>query len=144
MVPLNDVFCYADTILKKKMTWTTIRTRRTSLVQVFVLYWKTESTNVKKSKCNNLRSVWILNSDTNCRQRCNIVFVVLHILSVYLALVIQHEKRMRSVILSPVFCQVLPHFFTLSHKRNNSLKKVIEYKMRVLIFSTTSSKNFSF
>jgi hypothetical protein len=36
---------------------------------------------------------------------------------VSVALVIQHAKRMRRIILSSVVCPALPYFSTLSHKR---------------------------
>jgi hypothetical protein len=44
---------------------------------------------------------------------------MLHILSVCVsaALVIQHAKRMRRVILSTVACLAVPYFSTLSPKR---------------------------
>jgi len=42
---------------------------------------------------------------------------------VSLALVTQHAVRMRHIILSYVACPVLPHFSTLSHKRDDLLKE---------------------
>jgi hypothetical protein len=54
-----------------------------------------------------------------------------------LALVIQHAKRMRRIILSSVVCLALPYFSTLSHRRHDFWNIVIGNKMRVLVFSTT-------
>jgi hypothetical protein len=54
-----------------------------------------------------------------------------------LALVIQYAKRMRRIILSSVACLVLQCFSTLSHKRHDFRKQIMEQEMCVLIFSTT-------
>ena len=43
-------------------------------------------------------------------------------------------------ILSSVACPIRQYFATLSDKRHDFRKKVIELKIRVLIFSTTSSE----
>jgi hypothetical protein len=56
---------------------------------------------------------------------------------VFVALVIQHAKRMSRIILSSVVCLAVPYFSTLSHKRYDFREKVIEHQKRVLIFSTT-------
>jgi len=50
-------------------------------------------------------------------------------------LVIQHAKRMRSIILSSLACMALKYFSTLSHKRRNIRKKNIEHKICVLHIS---------
>jgi len=48
---------------------------------------------------------------------------------VSVALVIQHAKRMRRLILLSVPCPALPHFSTLSHKERHFQGKVTEFKM---------------
>ena len=53
---------------------------------------------------------------------------VLHILSGVFSL---------SYTACKVACQALPYFSTLSHKRYDFRKKVIEHKMCVMIFPTT-------
>jgi hypothetical protein len=46
----------------------------------------------------------------------------------------KHAKRVRRM--SSVACPATPYFPTLSHKRHDFRKKVIENKASVLIFST--------
>ena len=72
---------------------------------------------------------------------------ILHILCVCVcvcvsvALVIQHAKPMRRIVLSSVVSLAAPYFPTLSHKHNDFRKKGIEQKMCVLIFCTTFVRN---
>jgi hypothetical protein len=61
---------------------------------------------------------------------------------VFVALVIQHAKRMRRVILPSVACLALLYFSTESHKRHDFRKNVIEHKMCVLIFCTNLADIF--
>jgi hypothetical protein len=49
----------------------------------------------------------------------------------------QHAIRMRHILLSFVVSMAHPYFSTLSHKRHDFRKKLADYKMRALVFSTT-------
>ena len=57
------------------------------------------------------------------------------------ALVMQHAKRMRRIILSLVACLALPDFFTPSHKRQKFSAELFRIECD-LILSTTLSKIF--
>jgi hypothetical protein len=58
---------------------------------------------------------------------------------VFIALAIQHAKRMRFIILSSVASLAPPHFSALSHKRKDGRKKLLNVK-RVLISCTVLSE----
>jgi len=55
----------------------------------------------------------------------------------FVALVKQHLKRMRRIILSPVACLAVKYFSTLSHKRHDFRGKKLLNVQCVLISSTT-------
>jgi hypothetical protein len=59
-----------------------------------------------------------------------------------IALLTQHATRMRHIVTSFVAPQSPLYFSTLSHKRCDFCKKVIEHKMSVFTFSTILSKAF--
>ena len=60
---------------------------------------------------------------------------------VCVALVIQHVKRMRRVMLSPVASTALQNFATLSHKKHDFREKLTVHKKCVFIFSITFVQN---
>jgi len=53
---------------------------------------------------------------------------------VFIALVTQHAMRMRHIV--SVACPAPQYFFTLSHKRHDFRKQVMEHKMRTSILFT--------
>jgi hypothetical protein len=64
---------------------------------------------------------------------------------VFVALVIQHAKRMRRIILSSVACLALTYSSTLSHKRHNFRKnKFNERKLCFAFLYNFCLKHFSF
>jgi hypothetical protein len=61
---------------------------------------------------------------------------------VFVALVIQHVKRMRRIILSSVACLAVPFFPTLSHKRHDFQKKPLNIKCAFRFFLQLLSETF--
>jgi hypothetical protein len=43
--------------------------------------------------------------------------------SEFVSIVTQHTEHIRHILLSPVACQAMPYFSTLSHKQHNFRKK---------------------
>jgi hypothetical protein len=64
---------------------------------------------------------------------------------VLVALVVQHAKRMRRIVLLSVITSALPHFSALFHKWHDLQGGGgIEHEIFVFVFSTTCLKRFSF
>jgi hypothetical protein len=80
------------------------------------------------------RTNWVRKSRVRCITYSECMLV---------ALVIQMSKRMCRAILSFVACPALPNFSTLSHKRRDSWKIVIENKIRVFVSPATFVWNIS-
>jgi hypothetical protein len=59
------------------------------------------------------------------------------------ALVMQHARCMRRIVLSSVPCPALQWFSTLSHKRHDGWKNATEHKISVFISSTMFIWNIS-
>jgi hypothetical protein len=86
----------------------------------------------EKHHQNYTRNIEARSRNDRCRGKAiNITYPEL----MFVALVIQHAKRMHYIILPPVACLILQHSYTylvIFVKK----KKVILHKMCVLIFST--------
>ena len=82
--------------------------------------------------------LYTVNKDRQCTYKCKIearlcehccsgkAVSITYYECVFLALGSQHAMRVRRIIFSYVACMLLPYFPTLSHKRHDFLKRVIE------------------
>jgi hypothetical protein len=61
---------------------------------------------------------------------------------VYVALIMQHAKRMRRITLQTAACLAVSYFSEGSHNRHDLREEVIEHKMCVMIFSKILPENF--
>jgi hypothetical protein len=89
-------------------------------------------------QCTYKRNIEVRSRNDCCRGKA---ISITYSECVSVALVIQHAKRMRRIILPSVACLALPYFSSLSHKRHDFREKIIEHKMCVLIFCTTFVRN---
>jgi hypothetical protein len=82
------------------------------------------------------RNTEVHSRNNSCREKA---ISILYSECMSVVLIIQHAMRMCSIILSSVACLALPYFpHYLINGTIFGKKKVIEHKMCVLIFSTTS------
>jgi hypothetical protein len=94
----------------------------------------------------NWQSTYKCNTDARSRNSCcrRKAIRITYPECVSVPLVVQHEKRIRRIILSSATCLAVPYFSTLPHKQHDFREKVAEYKTSVLIFCRNFVWNISY
>jgi hypothetical protein len=112
--------CLSVLMCCKKTYWVTLKIRLYSTYSSFLVINGCNQGKTLCSPCTYKRNVEARSRNHCCRGKA---ICVTHTGCVFVALIIQHEMRMRRVILSHVSCLTLPYFSTLSPEENDFRRK---------------------